>query len=144
MNKMSIDAATQLNRILSFLPEDKQKEIPTDVWKIIKDKTNHSLNTRINDINDIKQENILYDTRRYLSFIFLNYLATEEEKEDYVRIIRNNEEQYQEFLRKKYSVDNLFKKREDSEKEESYLPVEYKEKFFIRILNKIRRLIRRE
>lgn len=123
MNKISIDSATQLNKILSFLSEDINKKIPKDILKIINDKTNNNICANINEVKDIKEENILPETRKYLSFIFLNYLATEEEREEYTKIIKNNEEEYQKFLRKKYNVDNIFKKKENSKRKKQ----EYKE-----------------
>ena len=147
---MSIDSATQLNRILSFLPEDIKAKIPKDIWKEINEKTDNNLYTKINEVRDIKEENILPETRKYLSFIFINYLATEEEREEYNKIIKNNEEQYQKFLRKKYSVDNIFKKKENLinvEKEyikkRNNLPIERKENFFEFIFNKIKSLFKK-
>lgn len=150
MNKISVDSATQLNRILSFLPEDRKQKIPPNIWKEIKQKTDDSLNTKINEITDIKEENILQETRKYLSFIFLNYLATKEEQEEYVKIIKNNEAQYQKFLKKKYSINTIFKEKKSSSKIETEgieekrnnLPIEYKERFFKNILNKIKSLIK--
>ncbi|MCI8384316.1 MAG: hypothetical protein HFJ33_05600 [Clostridia bacterium] len=147
MNKMSIVSATQLNKILSFLLEETKEKIPKDIWKEIKDKTDNNLNTKINGVKDITEENVLPETRKYLSFIFLKYLATEEEKEEYMKIIRNNEEQYQKVFNQKYMVDNIFNKKETSIKEEREyiearrnLLVEYKEGFFTFIFNKIKKL----
>lgn len=85
-----------------------------------------------------------------MSFIFLNYLATKEEQEEYVKIIKNNEAQYQKFLKKKYSIDTIFKEKKISSKIETEgieekrnnLPIEYKEGFFKNILNKIKSLIK--
>lgn len=150
MNKISIESATQLNRILSFLSEDTKKKIPKDIWKEINDKTDSNLNMKINEVKDIEERNILPETRKYLSFIFMNYLATKEEKEEYTRIIKNNEEQYQKALNKKYSIDNIFNKKETSIKiEQEYiqaeknLPVKYKEGLFEFIFNKIKSLFRK-
>ena len=141
MNKISIYSATQLNRILSLLIEDKKEKIPKDIWKEINNKTDSRLNMKING------ENILPETRKYLSFIFLNYLATEEEKKEYTKIIKNNEEQYQKALDHKYSIKNIFDKKEISKKidkeyveERKKLPVKYKERFFEFIFNKIKSL----
>ena len=82
-----------------------------------------------------------------MSFIFLNYLATEEEKKEYTKIIKNNEEQYQKALDHKYSIKNIFDKKEISKKidkeyveERKKLPVKYKERFFEFIFNKIKSL----
>lgn len=76
----------------------------------------------------------------------MNYLATEEERKEYSEILKNNEEQYQNFLSKKYSIENVFNKRKNSiniSQEYSQLPIEYKETFFKSILNKIKKLFRK-
>ena len=141
MNKISIDVATQLNKILSFLPDNVKKNIPQDIWKKINDKTDNNLYTKINEVRDIKEENILPETRKYLSFIFINYLATEEERKEYTKIVKNNEEQYQKILNKKYSVDNIFKKDLKQEKQEQVNIIIYKEPLWKRMINKIKSLI---
>lgn len=150
MNRISIEAATQLNKILSFLSEDVKQNIPQNIWQQINDKTDNNLYTKVNEIKDIKTENILPETRKYLSFVFVNYLASEEEKEEYNKIIKNNEDQYQKILNKKYSVDNLFKKKGiltevelGYEEEKNILPIERKERFFEFILNKVKGLFRK-
>lgn len=146
MNNISIQSATQLNKILSFLPENRKVKIPQNIWKIINDKTNNNIDIKINEISDIKEENILPETRKYLSFIFLNYLATKEEKEEYIKIIKNNEEQYQDFLSKKYDIDKIFEKRKlvnenkENKEEINNLPIERKERFFEFIFNKLKKL----
>ncbi len=148
MNKISIESATQLNKILCFLPEDMKKKIPKDIWKQINDKTDNNICTKINEIKDIKEENISTETRKYLSFIFINYLATEAEKEEYTKIIKNNEEQYQKTLRQKYNIDNIFNKKEtlveteqELKEQQNNLPIEHKENLFKIILNKIKSLL---
>lgn len=152
MNKMSKDSATQLNQILSFLPEDEKRKIPQNIWNEINNKTDNSINTKIYNIEDITNENVLSETRRYLSFIFLNFLATDEEKEEYIKIIKNNEKRYQKCLSEKYSVDNMFIKRQNrtdinqeyEEEKKENLPIVHKEKFFIFILNKIKSLFKKD
>ena len=135
MNNISIESATQLNKILFFLPENKKTKIPKNIWKIINDQTDNNISTRINEVSDIKQVNISSETRKYLSFIFLNYLATEEEKKEYIKIIKNNEEQYQKFLNKKYRTDDIFNKKKtfqgtmQENKEGNKLPIKRKKGF---------------
>ena len=146
MNNISIESATQLNKILSFLPENRKKKIPENIWIKIKDKTDYSYDTKINAVQDIKEENVFPETRKYMSFIFLNYLATEEEKEEYIKIIKNNEVKYQEFLNKKYSMDNLFKQTKtlvDLEEKKTELPVKMEKNFFNSVIYKIRSLFSR-
>ena len=147
MNKISIETATQLNQILSFLPESIKIKIPIDIWKRINDKTDSEIFTKINNVSDIKIENMLPETRKYLSFIFLKYLATEEERNEYLKILKNNEKQYQNMLSKKYDIDNIFDKnihQSNIKQENSNLPVERKEKLFQIILNKLRKFFQKK
>lgn len=142
MNNMSTKAAIQLDKIFSFLSEEQREKIPKEVREEIKNKTNNSLDNKINTVEDIKEGNILPETRTYLSFLFLHYLATEQEKEEYIKIIKDNEEEYQERLSKKYSVDNLFKQKEKQEEQqrENKLPIKYEKNFFKFILDKLKSL----
>ena len=141
MNNIKIESATQLNKILSFLPDDRKNKIPNSVLKQIEDKIDNSIDTKIYDIKDIKEENLLPETRKYLSFIFLNYLATEEEKKEYTKILKENEIRYQEYLNKKYNTDNIFKNNIKNTSSKTELPIEYKERsLWKRIWNKIKKL----
>lgn len=151
MNEISVETATQLSKILAYLPDNMKKKIPNEILKKISNKTDSTINTRINDVIDVREENILPETRKYLSFIFINYLATEEEKEEYTKIIKNNEERYQQFLSKKYDVEKIFNKRkehsinetQECSDEKNRLPIERKENFFQFILNKIKGLLKK-
>ena len=110
-------------------------------------KTNNNIDTKMNKIEDIKEENILFETKKYLSFIFMNYLSTENEKQEYKQIVKNNELQYQKFLSKKCNVDDIFRKNEkikniENEKQASSLPIEYKETFLEFVIRKIKKLLR--
>lgn len=147
MNKISVETATQLNQILSFLPEVIRLKIPTGIWKRINDKTDNNIHTKINNVSDIKIENMLPETRKYLSFIFLKYLAKEEERSEYLKILKNNEKQYQNMLSKKYDIDNIFDKnihQSNIKQENSNLPVKRKEKLVQIILKKLRKFFRKK
>lgn len=150
MNKISVNSATQLNKILSFLSEDIRKKIPEDILNEIAKKTNNNLDTKINKVKDINLDNILPETRKYLSFIFINYLATEEEKIEYTKIIKNNQQQYEKFLNEKYSVEKIFNKRKNlinenkqSIEQTNNLPIEYKNNIFKFIFNKLKSLFKK-
>ena len=147
MDKMSTSSAMQLNKILSFLPEQTKEKIPNNIWNLIVNKANNNIDTKINKIEDVKEENIFPETRKYLSFIFINYLATENENQEYKQIVKNNELQYQKFLSKKYNVDDIFRKNEkinniENEKQASSLPIQYKETFLESVIRKIKKILR--
>ena len=140
MNNISSLSASQIYQIINFLPEEQKNKIPNNILEFIKAK---SINVfpNINKIEDINEKNISNETRQYLSLIFLNYLASEEEKEEYIKILKNNEEQYQIYLSKKYNMDNIFnKKKSNFKNSNNILPVIKKENFFEHIINLLKNL----
>lgn len=110
MNNMTKSAACQLYEIISQLPNEEKCKIPENVIVIIDDKKDDYILT--NDEFVIDDINLTDETKKYLAYIFLNYLANENEKEEYKKIIYENERRYQKNLSEKYSTQNLFPKKE--------------------------------
>ncbi len=149
MNEISVQSATQLNKILSFLTQEDKQKIPADMIRILEKKADTQIDTKINKISDIDEENILPETRKYLAYIFLNYLATEEEKKEYSIILKNNERQYQNYLKKKFNPENIFISKQKNIKNESIeekqnLPVVSKKNIFQWIWEKLKRIGRKK
>ena len=147
MNEISVQSATQLNKILSFLTQEDKQKIPADMIRILEKKAD-TIDTKIRKISDIDEENILPETRKYLAYIFLNYLATEEEKQEYSIILKNNERQYQNYLKKKFNPENIFDSKQKNIKNESIeekqnLPVVSKKNIFQWIWEKLKRIGRK-
>lgn len=148
MNEISVQSATQLNKILSFLTQEDKQKIPADMIRILEKKAD-TIDTKIRKISDIDEENILPETRKYLAYIFLNYLATEEEKQEYSIILKNNERQYQNYLKKKFNPENIFGSKQKNIKNESIeekqnLPVVSKKNIFQWIWEKLKRIGRKK
>lgn len=89
--------------------------------------------------------NLKEKTKAILATIYLNYWCNDEQKEEYKKILKENEVKYQKELREKYSTDNIFKKNNIESKEESVIQdnvaiMEYKESVFKKIINKIKKI----
>ena len=84
------------------------------------------------------------DTRAILSLIYRDYICEETEKE--ILLKKDNEEinKYEEKLKEKYDIDNIFKNRrkeqEKTQYDKSIQIVRYKESIIKRIFNKIKRI----
>lgn len=140
MNNMSILTASQLDKIINFLPYEQKVKIPENILEFIKNKSSN-IDTNINKIEDINEKNVSSETRKYLSLIFLNYLASKSEKEEYIKILKRNEEHHQIYLSKKYNIDNIFNKRKlNNIKPINNLPIPKKEGLFEHIINFIKKL----
>ena len=78
---------------------------------------------------------------------FKKYFATEIQKQKLDVILKNNQIAIEKEKREKYGVDNLFKEnkleQEENKKVEKVEIVPYKESFFKRVLNRIKKIFRR-
>ena len=67
--------------------------------------------SKLNHSNKINEMNLKEGTKNLLATIYLSYWCSPQEKANYAKILNENEKKYQEELRKKYNLDNIFIKR---------------------------------
>ena len=102
--------------------------------------------------NLFDEQNISKDTRVLLSLMYRNYWCDEATKIELLHQDLLEKQKYEEELREKYNVDNIFKNRnkeidieETIVKEEIHALTEYKEKNFIqKIFDKIKSIFKRK
>lgn len=146
MNNMTKSAACQLYEIINQLPNEEKSKIPENVIVIIDEKKDDYILT--NNEFVIDDINLTEETKKYLAYIFLNYLASENEKDEYEKIISENERRYQKKLSEKYSTQNLFSKKEVEKLEvleiTTDLTTSEKLNWWEKILEKIKDLFKRK
>ncbi len=108
MNKMSSRAATQLHEIILLLPNESKSKIPLSIINLLENKKIDTEEINIKSAEHINDCAILDETKKYLAYIFLKYLATEEERKEFNHILSENEQRHQIFLRNKYDIANIF------------------------------------
>lgn len=108
MNKISPRSANQLYEIIQLLPEYSKEKIPISIINLLKDKKLDTGEITISTIEHINNDALLDETKKYLSYIFLNYLASEDERKEFNQILEENENKYQKTLKEKYNPDNIF------------------------------------
>ena len=93
----------------------------------------------------LKDLNLLDEARGIIGMICYNYWCiTEQQKEQYLKKLSQNEQQYQEILHKKYNPNNLFENFKKESSEETHhitnniAMVEYQESIFKKFINKIK------
>ena len=144
MYNMSPQSAKEIEEILYFFPQEYLNKIPKEEVKYISSIKDNSYVSNIKSIEDINITNLSEDTKEYLGYIFLNYIATAQEKEEYLRILKDNQEKYQKELAEKYDINKVFDKRKISI--ENYNKnvvtdkaiIKYEENFIQKIINKIK------
>lgn len=85
-------------------------------------------------------------TKDIITMIYLEYLCDTDEKKNIKKVLIKNEEKYQEKLRNKYNPDNIFKKIDTTEKKSSkdFKMIVYKEPFYIKVINYLKKLFHRK
>lgn len=162
MNKISSRAATQLYEIILLLPNDSKSKIPLSIMSVLENRKIDTKEINIKSAEHINDVALLDETKKYLSYIFLNYLANDDEKKEFNHILDENEARHQVFLRNKYDIANIFGVEEknkynleienlavenielDRKINENNKLVEVKEKnWFSKILDRIRKIIKK-
>ncbi len=141
-NENSIAFSEALD-VLQHSEMDIIEKIPLEVIRMIKEKSSKEYISKIDNIDNVS---ISRKAQSILAAIYEDYICNEEEKEEFKLQISQNEEAYQKELKKKYNSDNIFKSGNVSEKyttvEETAQMVKYKEPFFKRLINKIKKLMK--
>ncbi len=143
-------AYREVYEILKNISKEDFEKIPQDIIRTIKNNMDNSYEYRLKENVVFEEQNVLQETKALLAIIYRDYWATDIERERIIAKEQYDKRIFEDELRKKYNPDNIFKKRNDFEKnvQENILTetaiVEYKEKKFIqRLFDKIKNLFKR-
>lgn len=148
-----IIAYTEVNCLLEYLPKSYIDKLPKKLIELIKMQSNEQYNINIDPNKSLLEQNFSKKTKDLISVMKYNYWSTEEEKKQLKKIFYENEKKYQEELRKKYNMDDIFKRKESINKDENTtknidvnnLPVEVKkENIFKRGVNRIMKIFNKK
>lgn len=129
----SIAMAETLYYLKGINQEDINK-IPKKFMEFLRTNAYQNYKCEFDYTRPLKELKLKDETKGIIAMICLNYWCeTEEQKIKFSKYLNENEIRYQEELRKKYDIDNIFKIEEKNN-----LPIKKEEEnFFKRILNKI-------
>lgn len=135
---------------LKGIRQDDVDKIPNDLIKLFETNASKDYKCKFDYTKPLNEVNIKDETRGLISMICLNYWCeTEEQKSKFRNHLNVNEQAYQEELRKKYNMDDIFKRKKSIDKEKittesldvNNLLVKVKnENIFKRVLNRIKNL----
>ncbi len=148
---VSVKDANAMAEVIYYLKGIKQEDInkiPKKFMQYLNENASKDYICKFDYNKPLKELKLLDETRGIIGMICYNYwCVTEQQKEMYLKRLRQNEQQYQEILHKKYNLDDLFESRKQEFIEgtpsiaNKVAMVEYKESILKRIINKIKRLI---
>lgn len=136
------NAYAEVYKILQLLNEEEYNKIPLEIIETIASNKNEEYKYELDEELELKEQNMLLETKAILFNLFRDYLATPEQKAKIIKM--QNEERQKNELEKQqnYNVnvfENNTKRPQQFEKESTEL-IEYKENILKKILKKIKNL----
>ena len=142
-------AYKEVLEIIKYLPKEEYERIPKEKIEFFEKNCDKEYNFIFNISKTLEEQEFLRETNAIIVTLFRDYFATDTQKEKLERILVENEQKYQEELRKKYNPDDIFKKQEKVYQKpienEDMQMIEVKEenmlqKIFNKIINWIKKL----
>lgn len=143
-------AYTEVLEILKYLPKNEYDKIAQEKIKFFENNKDNSYKFSINPQIPLYEQNISIEANSIIVVLFRDYFASEKQREKLKFILKQNEDKYQEEIRKEYNPDDIFKNRkteivENNSNEEiknNNLPIEVRERnFFNKFIAYINKLI---
>ena len=142
---VSVRNANAMAEVIYYLQGIKQEDIdkiPKKFIQYLNENASKEYKCDFDYNKPLKELNLLDETRGIIGMICYNYwCVTEKQKEQYLKRLSQNEQQYQKILNKKYNPDNIFGKKKLDFIENTTNPTEiteYKESIFKKFINKIK------
>ena len=133
------NAYTEVYEILEQLDEEEYNKIPSEVITAIRENRNTEYEFELDEELELKEQELLPETKAILFNLFRDYLSTAEQKENIKKMQAEERQKNEQNKSEQYNSD-LFasKKKVQDIREEHTELIEYKENILKRIFNKIR------
>ena len=146
MNKNVSQIYSEVYQILNLLGDEYISKLPNKLSTMLKEKRDLNYNPEYTDEIPIYEQNVKKETMAIIVLLYLNYWCKDENEKQVVKnILQKNEEEYQANLREKYNPDKIFEnnlsKNEETNPKEETAIIPYKESIFIKLLNKLKKII---
>lgn len=133
------NAYTEVYEILEQLDEEEYNKIPSEVITAIRENRNTEYEFELDEELELKEQELLPETKAILFNLFRDYLSIAEQKEKIKKMQAEERQKNEQNKSEQYNSD-LFasKKKVQDIREEHTELIEYKENILKRIFNKIR------
>lgn len=101
----------EVNEILKHLSSKDIAKIPQEIWDTIEENMDKKYIWNYDESKPLKQQNVSRDTIAILSYINMEYLLTEDQKEVVCMIHKKNQQKIEEEKKKFYSAESLFQNK---------------------------------
>ena len=145
MNTRYRNAFTEVYTILDYLEIEEYEKIPPEVLDVIEANSNTDYYYEIDEETDLRQQEMLPETKAILFNLFRDYLSTPEQKEKIIRMQKEERARNEQRKQQQYNVDLFANKKKIKEKDQKELLdlIEYKENIFTKIIKSIKNFMHR-
>lgn len=139
------EAAVEVLEILEHTRKEDVDKISKKFIDFLKEHSSRTYKSNLDHTKTIQEMNLSSKTQALLGIIYIKYWADKQEKTKFLNECKEREDIYQEQLEEKYSVENLFAKKNENKNEITELPIVIeKENIIQRIIKKIIGIFRRK
>ena len=135
----------EVDEILNYLSEEDLLKIPEEVRNAIKENKDKEYFWKYDETKPLKEQDVSRDTIAFLSYLNMEYLLNEQQKEYMQQLHELNEKKLEEAKVEKYGVEDLFKRNKPQQEEiketeqiQEQALVKYKESFLTKVISKIK------
>lgn len=127
--------------ILQNIDKKDYDLIPERFIKMLENNMNSTYNFELNSNEDFENKELLQETKTILTYLYVNYWGTEDEKVRIKQKFKQDIIKEEEEKRKKYNPDKLFEK-EEIQKKQLIVEAE-KESVFIKLVSRIKNFLKK-
>lgn len=151
INQKYKDAYKEVLEIIKYLPQNELSRIPKEKIEYFQRNQNSNHTFNFDSSITLEEQNISREANAIILNLINDYFFNDEKKEKLAKILKINEDNYQEKQREKYDPNNLFRTRSnitqnynDNISEETAI-IEYTEKNFLqKLFDKIKHLFKKD
>lgn len=133
----------EVDEVLNHLTINEYSKIPFDIIKIIKENKDTEYKWSFNENKRITEQNLNRDTIAILSYINMEYLLNQEQREFMKKVHESNQKKLEEEKRLLYNPDNLFKDKNKTNYSDEKNIVALVESPRVTIFSRIKRFLKK-
>lgn len=134
----------QIDNILSHLSEENLEKIPLELREAIKKEKDKNYEWAYDEGKSLSEQNIDRETISMLSYLNMEYLLNEKQKEFIQKLHEFNEKKSEEAKKEKYNYDDMFKTKKINNEPSKVMLVEVKkEKWYRKIFTFFKKIFKR-
>lgn len=99
---------SEVYQIIEYMEPELKEKIPEKLIKQISEKRDKDYVFKYDTNKPLLEQDMYDESKHLISALYINYICDDDEKREILNICSENDKKYEEELRKKYDVNNLF------------------------------------